>query len=55
MTNKFELNNKQYITDSETINVLRSIMAAAKATGDSTAVMAVMVLGLRVGRIIELA
>lgn len=55
MTNKFELNNKQYSTDSETINVLRSIMASAKATGDSTAVIAVMALGLKTGRIVELA
>lgn len=55
MTNKFELNGKWYTTDGETIEVLRSIIPAAKNSGDSTAVIAVMALGLKSGRIIELA
>ncbi len=55
MTNKFELNGKWYMTDGETIEVLRSIIPSAKNSGDSTAVIAVMALGLKAGRIIELA
>lgn len=55
MTNKFELNGKWYMTDDETIKVLRSIIPSAKNSSDSTAVIAVMALGLKAGRIIELA
>jgi hypothetical protein len=53
MTSRFELNGTNYATDKQTISVLRSIMPSAKATGDSTAVMAVIFLGLQVGRIVE--
>lgn len=53
MTNQFELNGKTYKTDGETVKVLRSIIPAAKTTGDSSAVIAVMSLGLATGRIIE--
>ena len=55
MAAKFELNGKKYSTDGETVKVLRSIMVSAKATGDSSAVIAVMALGLKTGRIIETA
>jgi len=50
----FEMNGKGYETDRETLNVLRSIVPAAKQTGDTSAVEAVMGLGLMVGRIREM-
>ena len=53
MNAKFELNGKTYTTDEATIIVLRSIMDAAKVSGDSSAVMAVMFLGMKTGRIVE--
>lgn len=54
-TATFEMNGKAYETDTETLNVLRSIVPAAKATSDTTAVAAVMYLGLQTGRIREAA
>lgn len=53
MTKRFEMNGKAYQTDNETLNVLRSIVPAAKARSDSSAVETVMTLGLMSGRIIE--
>lgn len=53
MTATFELNGKTYTTDQETLDVLRSIMPSAKKSGDSTAVQAVMLIGLKTGRIVE--
>lgn len=50
----FEMNGKTYCTDVETLNVLRSIVPTAKASGDMSAVIAVMELGLRFGRIVEI-
>lgn len=50
----FEMNGKGYETDSETLNVLRSIVPAAHESGDSSAVMAVMILGEQTGRIKEI-
>jgi len=50
----FELNGKSYSTDSETLSVLRSIMPTARETGDSSAVIAVMAIGEKTGRITEL-
>lgn len=50
---QFELNGIVYITDLETLEVLRSIMPNAKETGDSSAVMAVLYAGLYTGRIKE--
>lgn len=47
----FTLNGKTYQTDAETLGVLRSIMPSAKS--DSSAVLAVMALGLKFGRIVE--
>lgn len=47
------MNGKTYTTDAETLNVLRSIIPAAKASGDYSAVAAVMELGLKTGRIVE--
>ena len=55
MTDKFEMNGKTYKTDKDTIEVLRSIVPAAKATGDATAVAAIMALGIKTGRIVEVA
>jgi len=47
----FELNEKLYSTDSETLAVLRSIIPSAKAIGDSSAVQTVIAVGLKTGRI----
>lgn len=51
----FEMNGKAYETDAETLAVLRSIVPSAKTTGDSSAVIAVMELGVKLGRIREVA
>ena len=50
----FEMNGKEYKTNENTLNVLRSIVPAAKADRDMSAVMTVMALGLAAGRIIEI-
>ncbi len=55
MTETFEMNGKAYETDAQTLNVLRSIVPAAKATGDASAVAVVMELGIQMGRIKEVA
>ncbi|ABW35085.1 hypothetical protein Dgeo_3044 (plasmid) [Deinococcus geothermalis DSM 11300] len=47
------LNGTTYRTDAETLAVLHSIIPAAKASGDSSAVQAVLALGLATGRIVE--
>lgn len=49
----FEMNGRAYGTDAATLAVLQSIVPAAKASGDMTAVKAVMDLGLAVGRITD--
>ena len=49
----FELNGKTYQTDADTLDVLRSIIPTAKTSGDSTAVMTILFLGLASGRIVE--
>lgn len=49
----FEMNGKTYSTDEETLKILREIVPCAKETGDSSAVMAIMFLGLKTGRITE--
>lgn len=49
----FTINGKSYRTDNETREVLRSIMQSAKDNNDSSAVAAIMHLGLESGRIIE--
>lgn len=54
MTVTFEMNGRTYKTDDETLNVLRSIVPSAKSTGDSSAVMAAMVLGQATRRIVEI-
>lgn len=51
---KFELDNKLYETDEETLNVLKSIIPNAKKTNDTTAVFAIMHFGLKSGRIKEI-
>jgi len=50
----FSLNGKLYKTDKETLKVLRSIMPSAKASDDSSAVIAMMTLGLSAGVIKEI-
>ena len=52
---RFTMNGTTYETDQETLEVLRSITPTAKETGDSLAVAAVMALGLKTGRIVEIA
>ncbi len=47
----FTLNGKTYTTDSETVAVLRSIIGSARASGDSSAVQALLALGITTGRI----
>lgn len=51
---EFSLNGQTYRTDAETIEVIRSVMPAAKATGDGSAVAAIMSLGLATGCIVAL-
>lgn len=53
MTKTFEMNGKAYQTDAEILEVLRSIVPDAKASGDASAVKWVMELGLHMGRIKE--
>ena len=48
---RFELNSDWYETDEETLQVLRSVVPAAKATSDPSAVIAMIELGLISGRI----
>ena len=50
----FSLNGKLYKTDKETLKVLSSIMPSAKASDDSSAVIAMMTLGLSAGVIKEI-
>lgn len=50
----FEMNGKNYKTDLETLNVLRSIMPGYEASKDSSALFAVMNFGLTQRRIIEI-
>lgn len=49
----FKMDGKSYRTDQETLDVLRSIVPSAERTEDTTAVAAVMYLGLNTGRIEE--
>ena len=47
----FTLNGLTYHADEETLKVLRGIMSRAKATGDGSAVQAMISLGIKTGRI----
>lgn len=49
----FEMNGKAYRTDAATLEVLRSIVPAAKRANDFSAVIAVMTLGEQAGRVVE--
>ena len=51
---RFKRNGRRYVTDSETRDRLRSIIPEAKASGDSSAVIAVLDAGIASGRIREL-
>ena len=53
MARSFSLNGKTYLSDEETVKTLASIIPAAKANGDTSAVQAMIVLGLKTGRIKE--
>ena len=53
MNHKFEMSGKEYRTDKETLEILRSIVPAAKETGDTSAVAAIMAMGIKTGRIVE--
>jgi hypothetical protein len=50
----FTLNGHTYMTDSQTVKLLRKLIPAARQSGDSSAVQAVMTYGQRTGRIVEL-
>lgn len=50
----FEMNGKGYTTDAATLNLLRSIVSAAKAANDFSAVQFMMEVGLAGGRISEM-
>ena len=50
-THRFSLNGATFTTDPTTVRVLRSLIPAARAAGDSSAVIAVLALGLQTGRI----
>jgi len=52
MDKRFEMRGKSYRTDAETLELLRSIVPDAKNGGDTSAVAAVMMLGLKAGRIV---
>lgn len=53
-TKTFEMDGRGYRADAETLDVLRSVVPAAKASGDVSAVAALMHLGLQAGRIREI-
>jgi hypothetical protein len=50
----FEMNGIGYETDAKTLTVLQSVMPNAKASGDFSAVAAVMMFGEKSGRIREI-
>lgn len=50
---RFELNGMIYLTDDETLRVLRTMIPSAKDSGDSSAVIAMLSLGEQTGRIIR--
>lgn len=52
-TKTFTMNGKAYETDSQTLDMLRTIVPAAKSTGDASAVAFAMTLGEMCGRIRE--
>jgi len=54
-TKSFEMNGKDYETDTDTLNLLRSLVPDAKKANDMSAVIAVMVLGEAGGRIRQIA
>ena len=47
----FELNGRTYRTDAETVALLRRVVPKAKATGDHSALVAVLTLGQMAGRV----
>jgi hypothetical protein len=51
MNATFEMNGTIYKTDAKTLAVLRSVVPSAKTSSDSSAVQAIMELGLMTGRI----
>ena len=52
-TEQFELDGKVYCTDPATLSLLRDLIPVAEETGDSSAVAAVMFLGLHCGQIVR--
>jgi len=53
MNATFEMNGRNYKTDLATLDVIRSIVPAAKASGDMSAVICIMDLGEASGKIVE--
>ncbi len=54
MDKTFELNGKAYRTDTETLELLRVVVPRAKASGDGSALFAMMHFGQLAGRIVEI-
>ena len=56
MTERFEMTDKTYCTDSETLRVLRTVVESYRKGGsrDASAVSAMMHAGIATGRIVEL-
>lgn len=53
MSANFEMNGKTYKTDEDTINVLREQIEIAKTSGDYSAVIAIMAIGIASETIVE--
>lgn len=51
----FEMNGKTFQTDTETLNLLRQVVPCAKIKNDTSAVQAIMFLGLQNYRIREIS
>ena len=48
---RFEMNNETFETDAETLTLVRKCVARVRAGADTSALLAVMVLGQQSGRI----
>jgi len=51
LTERFRIDGRTYATDAETLRVLETAYPRMIASGDGSAVICVMVLGLRAGRV----
>jgi hypothetical protein len=53
MSSVFEMNGKTYVTDEETLSVLRSVITQGKSSQDFSAVTAIMIFGQKTNRVRE--